>query len=158
MTTAFRNPLSTLREKISTKPGIRIDVGIRQARVVALIAAHNEEARIAGALQSLIMQTRQPDEVIVVADRCTDRTAEFAIAHDARVFEIDDNPYRKAGALNRALQAVLPSLNPSDHVLLMDADTVLSDNFIEAAESRLAVVEEGRPPIAAVGGIFLAPE
>jgi cellulose synthase/poly-beta-1,6-N-acetylglucosamine synthase-like glycosyltransferase len=129
-----------------------------QARRVALIAAHNEEARIAAALTSLAAQTLPPDEVIVVADRCTDRTADVAVSHGAKVYEIDDNQHRKAGALNRALQTVLPDLSASDEVLLMDADTVLNDRFLEAASHRLAINEAGRPPVVAVGGVFLAPE
>ena len=40
----------------------------------------------------------------------------------------------------------------------MDADTVLNDRFLEAASHRLAINEAGRPPVVAVGGVFLAPE
>ena len=131
---------------------------VRQPRVVALIAAHNEEARIGAALDSLAAQTLQPDEVIVVADRCTDRTADIAVSHGAKVFETFGNRYRKAGALNQALKGVLADLKPSDQVLLMDADTVLTEGFLEAAARRLSTVDKGRPRVGAVGGVFLAPE
>ena len=130
----------------------------QHARLVALIAAHNEEHRIAAALESLASQTRKPDEVIVVADRCTDRTADIAVSHGAKVFQTFGNRYRKAGALNQALQTVLADLHPSDEVLLMDADTVLNGGFLEAAERRLNTREAGRVPVGAVGGVFLAPE
>jgi glycosyltransferase involved in cell wall biosynthesis len=123
-----------------------------------LIAAHNEEARIGAALDSLAAQTLRPDEVIVVADRCTDRTADIAVAHGAKVFETFGNRYRKAGALNQALKSVLADLSPSDQVLMMDADTVLNTGFVEAASRRLNTVEKGRPPVGAAGGVFLAPE
>jgi len=43
-------------------------------RVVALVPAHNEEASIGLALDSLAAQTRRPDLVIVIADNCTDGT------------------------------------------------------------------------------------
>ena len=66
----------------------------QHARLVALIAAHNEEHRIAAALESLASQTRKPDEVIVVADRCTDRTADIAVSHGAKVFQTFGNRYR----------------------------------------------------------------
>lgn len=127
-----------------------------KARLVALIAAHNEEKSIGAALESLAAQTRRPDEVIVVADRCTDRTAEIAVAHGAKVFETVNNGHRKAGALNQALTVVLADLKPSDQVLLMDADTVLSGGFLGAAERRLDTGDDGRPPVGAVGGVFLA--
>lgn len=129
-----------------------------KARLVALIAAHNEEHSIGAALESLAAQTRRPDEVIVVADRCTDRTAEIAVAHGAKVFETVNNGHRKAGALNQALTVVLADLKPSDQVLLMDADTVLSGGFLGAAESRLDTGDDGRPPVGAVGGVFFAPD
>lgn len=125
------------------------------SRLVALIAAHNEERSIRATLLSLAAQTRPPDEVIVVADRCTDRTVEIAVACGARVFKTFDNRHRKAGALNQVLTTILADLDPSDHVLLMDADTVLSPGFLAAAETRLRVPDEGRPLVGAVGAVFL---
>jgi len=131
---------------------------VGKARLVALIAAHNEENAIGAALESLAAQNRRPDEVIVVADRCTDRTAEIAVAHGAKVFETVNNSHRKAGALNQALTVVLADLRPTDQVLLMDADTVLSGGFLDAAERRLDTGEDGRAAVGAVGGVFLAPD
>lgn len=136
----------------------RISGASDHSRLVALIAAHNEEHRIGAALESLAAQTRRPDEVIVVADRCTDRTADIAVAHGAKVFETFGNRFRKAGALNQALRNVLADLKPSDEVLLMDADTVLTGGFLEAAERRLNTRDPGRAPVGAVGGVFLGPE
>lgn len=129
---------------------------VRGSRVVALIAAHNEEDAIGAALASLAAQTRPPDEVIVVADRCTDRTAEIALSHGAKVFETVGNSYRKAGALNQALKLVLLDLNPTDQVLMMDADTILHPGFLASAERRLNSVQDGKPAVGAVGGVFLA--
>ena len=128
---------------------------VRTAWLVALIAAHNEERSIGCTLRSLAAQTRPPDQIIVVADRCTDLTAEIALAHGAKVFETFDNRHRKAGALNQVLSAVLADLDASDHVLLMDADTVLDPGFLAAAETRLQVVDEARPLVGAVGAVFL---
>lgn len=139
-----------------TRPRLQASDAAKGRRVVAVIAAHNEEHAIGAALTSLANQTRPPDEVIVVADRCTDRTAEIAATFGAKVFETTDNRYRKAGALNQALMAVFENLNPSDQVLLMDADTVLHDRFIASAERRLNTVDKGRRPVGAVGGVFLA--
>lgn len=132
--------------------------GEPRPRVVVFIAAHNEEDKIGAALNSLAVQTRKPDEVVVVADRCTDRTADIAVANGAKVLETNGNGYRKAGALNQALQTVLTDLEATDQVLIMDADTVLSGGFLEAAERRLNTNEDGRSKIGAVGGVFLAPD
>lgn len=125
-------------------------------RVVAVIAAHNEESCIGATLQSLAEQTRRPDEVFVVADRCSDRTAEIARSFGARVFETSGNRHRKAGALNQALAVVIADLEFTDQVLLMDADTILCPGFLAAAERRLSTRDDGRPEIGAVGAVFLA--
>ena len=132
--------------------------GDQKAQLVALIAAHNEEQRIGAALKSLSAQSRRPDLVIVIADRCSDRTAEIAASCGATVFETSGNRHRKAGALNQALKTIMAELRQSDQVLLMDADTILSRGFLESAELRLMTNEEKRAPIGAVGGVFLAPE
>lgn len=125
-------------------------------RLVVLIAAHNEEACIGATLQSLADQDRRPDEIIVVADRCTDRTVEIAVSHGAKVFETIGNEYRKAGALNQALMVVLTDLASEDQVLLMDADSVLCPGFLAAAERRLLTRDAGRAAVGAVGAVFLA--
>ncbi len=62
--------------------------------IVAVIPAHNEEAVIGAALESLAVQTRLADEVIVIADRCHDRTREIALAQGAAVIETIDNHHQ----------------------------------------------------------------
>lgn len=113
------------------------------------VPSHNEEGQIAATIESLLAQTRRPDEIIVICDNCTDRTAEIARSYPVRVLETIDNPYKKAGALNQALDLVLPDLRPSDAVLVMDADSVLEDGFLETAMARLS-----RGDVSAVGGTF----
>ncbi|MFD9392286.1 glycosyltransferase [Streptomyces sp. NPDC060000] len=119
-----------------------------------LVPAHNEEALIAETLQSLAAQTRPADEVIVVADRCTDRTAHISTAHGARVVESVANTQAKAGALNQVLDELLPRLSDDDAVMIMDSDTSLSPEFIARAARRLHEQEPGLAPIGGVGAIF----
>lgn len=122
--------------------------------VTVIIPAHNEEVMLPTTLASLKMQSRVPNRVIVVADNCTDRTAEVAVEAGAEVFRTSGNTHKKAGALNQVLRWMLPELGPSNAVLIMDADTVLTDRFIEAAASRLDEDQE----LAAVGGVFTGEE
>ncbi|MBV9410178.1 MAG: glycosyltransferase, partial [Acidimicrobiia bacterium] len=72
--------------------------------VTALIPANNEEAHLAGTLSSLQNQTMPPKAIWVIADNCTDRTADVARAHGANVYTTVDNRHRKAGGLNQLLE------------------------------------------------------
>ena len=124
-------------------PGARV-------RVTVLVPAHNEEAALPTTLSALAQQTRLPDRVIVVADNCSDRTAEIARAMGHEAFETVDNAHKKGGALNQALALLLPLAGPDDVILVMDADTSLGPRFIETATRHL----EEDPELAAVGGVF----
>jgi biofilm PGA synthesis N-glycosyltransferase PgaC len=123
-------------------------------RVVVIIAAHNEQALIGEALESVASQTRIVDEAIVVADRCSDRTSAIAREHGATVVQTTDNRHQKAGALNEVLDDLLPRLSDNDSVLVMDADTSLSPGFISEAALRLREPEGDGARIGGVGGIF----
>ena len=72
-------------------------------RLTVLVPAHDEALTIAATLESLWGQTRPPDRVVVVADNCTDDTAESRGEHGAEVFTTVGNTEKKAGALNQAL-------------------------------------------------------
>jgi cellulose synthase/poly-beta-1,6-N-acetylglucosamine synthase-like glycosyltransferase len=118
--------------------------------VVVLIPAHNEHAQIAETITSLLTQTRPPDRVVVVADNCTDETADIAQRLGVEVFVTVGNTAKKAGALNQALGRLLPTLADDDRILVMDADSSLDERFLEAADERLS-----RGDVAACGGVFL---
>ncbi|MET7734997.1 glycosyltransferase family 2 protein [Streptomyces sp. NPDC005402] len=117
-------------------------------RLVALIPAHNEQDRIADAIQGLWRQTWRPDLIVVVADNSTDATAEIAVAHGAQVFANEGNTHKKAGALNTAIAWVLPHLEDRDLLLVQDADTVLNPWFNETA------IGTFNRKVGAVGGVF----
>ncbi|MBE3010929.1 glycosyltransferase family 2 protein [Microbispora sp. NEAU-D428] len=117
--------------------------------VTVLVPAHNEEDQIAETMTSLHGQRRRPNRVIVIADNCTDRTADIARAHGAEVIRTVGNRHKKAGALNQVLEVLLPQLGSRHAVLVMDADSALDPGFIHHAVLRLATGE-----LAAVGGTF----
>lgn len=130
----------------------------KERRLVVMLPAHNEEAGIQLALDSLAEQTRRPDLIVVVPDNCTDRTAEIARAHGlAVVAPSRDNMHKKAGALNQVLAVMLPMLRSDDAVMVMDADSALDPQFLESAMTKLGTrVGTGRhnPMIGGVGGTF----
>jgi cellulose synthase/poly-beta-1,6-N-acetylglucosamine synthase-like glycosyltransferase len=108
-----------------------------EARIVALIPAHNEEEQIAQTLESVRAQTHPVDRVVVIADNCTDRTAEIAAAAGAEVLPTIDNRAKKAGALNQAMRRITTDLESWDYVLQMDADTMLHPEFVASAIAEL---------------------
>jgi biofilm PGA synthesis N-glycosyltransferase PgaC len=94
--------------RLATRPS---DRGL----VIAVIAARNEEDQIEDAVRSLHEQTLPPDLILVLVD----------------------NAHKKAGALNRALDVLLPELHDDDSVLVMDAGSILAPGFASEARRRL---------------------
>jgi cellulose synthase/poly-beta-1,6-N-acetylglucosamine synthase-like glycosyltransferase len=124
-------------------PGKRWD-----GQIVALIPAHNEEESIERTITALNAQTRPAERIIVIADNCTDETPALARASGAEVIVTQGNTHKKAGALNYALERVLPTLGDQDAVLVQDADTFLDPGFLAATTRKLS---EG---FGAAGGNF----
>lgn len=118
--------------------------------ISVLIPAHNEAATIARTIRSLGSQTLPPASIVVVCDNCTDDTAAIARAQGVRIIITVGNTGRKAGAVNQALEIVLADQASDFFVLVMDADTELSPEWIETAARELA-----DNPRAAVGGTYL---
>jgi poly-beta-1,6-N-acetyl-D-glucosamine synthase len=120
-------------------------------QVTALIPAHNEEMSIGDTIRSLARQSLRPAQIVVICDNCTDDTAGAAAAAGAAVLTTVNNGTRKAGALNQALGRLLPALGERDLVLIMDADSRISDQWIESAVRIL----RDAPWVGGVCGVFL---
>ena len=120
-------------------------------RIIVLIPAHNEQDSITATIVSLQDQTSPPDDIIVICDNCTDGTARTAVRLGTQVFVTTDNIDMKAGALNQALEKVLPLLDADDLVMVMDADSAVDPCFIATALIELTI---RRPRVGAVGGVF----
>lgn len=93
-----------------------------------LVPAHNEEKGIQTTIQSLLAQDYPQDrfKVVVVADNCTDRTADLARGAGADVIERNDSQRRGKGyALEFALDLLQASPVPWEGVVIIDADSVL---------------------------------
>lgn len=101
--------------------GAREDAQGAAPRVAVLIPAHNEAAVIGDTLRTLLPQLKAGDRVLVVADNCSDNTADLARAAGAEVVERTDADRRGKGyALDfgvRTLEASLPEV-----LVIVDAD------------------------------------
>ena len=130
------------------------DALAKSLRLTVLVPAYNETLTIGATLESLWGQTRRPDNVVVVADNCTDDTAEVARRGGAEVFTTVDNRDKKAGALNQALAEMFVHIDGRDVVMIMDADSIIVPEFLSTAMARL----ESDPDLIAVGGVFYGEE
>lgn len=104
-------------------------------RYAVLIAARNEERVIPHLIDSIRNQDYPSDlvHIYVVADNCTDQTAEVARAHGATVFpRFDQKKVGKGYALNFLLSKIDASvgLDSYDAFLVFDADNLLMPDYI----------------------------
>jgi poly-beta-1,6-N-acetyl-D-glucosamine synthase len=118
-------------------------------RVTVVIPCRNEQHNIGAAIAGIRGQSYEIARVIVVADNCTDGTVQVARSLGVDVFETVGNAERKAGALNQALGYYAQDL--TEAVLITDADSVISPQFLEAGVKLLT-----EPKFGAVGGLFFA--
>jgi cellulose synthase/poly-beta-1,6-N-acetylglucosamine synthase-like glycosyltransferase len=120
-------------------------------RVVALVPAHNEEEQIAATIASIRAQTYRVERIVVIADNCSDKTAEVAAAAGASAYKSVGNTAKKAGALNQGMSVIGPNY---DYLLQMDADTILDERFVENTVGEL----ERDAGLGGVGARFLTKE
>jgi 1,2-diacylglycerol 3-beta-glucosyltransferase len=109
-------------------------------RFAVLIPAHNEERLLPGLLASLRrMDYPKPlYDVCVVADNCTDQTASLAAQAGANAYIRTDkeNP-GKGPALQWLLKRVWESNKRFDAFVILDADSLVSPDFLAIMAARL---------------------
>jgi cellulose synthase/poly-beta-1,6-N-acetylglucosamine synthase-like glycosyltransferase len=108
----------------------------REIRLAVVVPAHNEEALIESTLRSL-RDAGPETPVYVVAHNCTDATAEIATRCGAHVLVLRNSRLRGKGAALRHgfLEAIAEGSNA---ILVVDADTSVSPNLIEATRLKLS--------------------
>lgn len=115
--------------------------GRGQSRIVVLVPAHDEEALISGCLTSLRSQDYPAGRLrlVVIADNCSDGTAEAARRAGAEVLVRDDPDLRGKGrALRWAMDQLLSEVEPADAIAVVDADLVADPSMLRALEAVLA--------------------
>lgn len=110
-------------------------------RFLFLVPAHNEERLLPSTLANL-QELDYPKElyaVHVVADNCTDGTAALARAGGAIAHErFDAEKAGKGYALEWLLQRIWERHEPHDAMIILDADSIVSPNFLRVMDARLA--------------------
>ena len=104
-----------------------------------LVPAHDEEPLIPGLFDSFRALEYPKDmyDVYVVADNCTDSTAEACRQNGGLVYEREDTVnIGKPHALRWLVDHVLNSGKQYDAFVFVDADSVISSNFLSAMDAR----------------------
>ena len=117
----------------------RVPRGAHPADVhfLVLVPAHNEELVIANTLKAVCADRRVGDQVLVIADRCTDATA--SIARDAGALVLERGPDEEPGRAAARQAGVEYALGlPWDAMVMIDADSIIERGFFDACESALA--------------------
>ncbi|NHV99315.1 MAG: glycosyltransferase [Thaumarchaeota archaeon] len=99
-----------------------------------VMCAHNEEKYIKKALESVFLQTVKPEKVIVVLDRCTDRTGEIVKEFPVEVIEKREKRWENSYAENLELARLRMN---SEFYAIVDADVVMEPNYFEVLLSEI---------------------
>ena len=127
--------------KIKEKP-LKED---KQHRFMTIIPAHNEEKVVANLVESLKKLDYPKDlyDIYVIADNCTDKTAEVAKKAGAIVYERFDEAHKTKGhALQWFLAQKIEEDAPYDAFCIFDADNIVDENFLKVMNKKLCQGEE----------------
>ncbi|MFI5251231.1 MAG: glycosyltransferase family 2 protein [Bacteroidota bacterium] len=120
------------------KPGKKLSPPKRSFAVV--VPAHDEELVIGKTLESLFSldYPRDQFEIIIIADNCTDQTAEISRSLGATVFVRNNLTNTGKGfALRWCFDSLLNSSKHYDAVVVIDADCEVSRNTLAVLDSHL---------------------
>lgn len=117
----------------------------KQNRFMAIIPAHNEESVIGNLIESLKKQDYPKElyDIYVIADNCTDKTAQIARDLGAIVYErFDEENKTKGHALNWFLNKKIEEDAPYDAFCVFDADNIVDEKFIKGMNKKLCQGED----------------
>ncbi|MEP3210984.1 MAG: glycosyltransferase family 2 protein [Maribacter sp.] len=126
-------------------------------RYYIVIPAHNEEAFLADTLNSVLRQSLQPEQVVVVNDNSTDGTEAIidtflGLSSIFKKLNITSSTLHMPGSkVVNAFNKGLSVLNDEfDFLVKLDADIILPDNYFE----RIAYIFTGNPKVGIAGGFL----
>ena len=114
-------------------------------KFMAIIPAHNEETVIKNLVDSLVAQDYPKElyDIYVIADNCSDATAEIAKEAGAIVYKrFDEENKTKGHALNWFLQQKIEENADYDALCIFDADNIVDKNFLKYMNKKLCQGEE----------------
>ncbi len=114
-------------------------------KFMAIVPAHNEETVIKNLVESLKAQDYPENlyDIFVIADNCTDATAEIAKEAGAKVLKrFDETNKTKGYALNWFLKQKIEENADYDAFCVFDADNIVDKNFLKNMNKKLCQGEE----------------
>lgn len=114
-------------------------------KFMAIVPAHNEENVIKNLVESLNAQDYPKElyDVYVIADNCTDATAEIAKNAGAIVLKrFDEKNKTKGHALNWFIKQKIEENADYDALCVFDADNIVDKNFLKNMNKKLCQGEE----------------
>ena len=112
----------------------------KEHRFMMIIPAHNEEKVVRELVESLqnLDYNKKLYDIYVIADNCTDNTAQIAKDAGAIVYERFDEKHKTKGyALQWFLQQKIEEDAPYDAFCIFDADNIVDKNFLKAMNKKL---------------------
>jgi len=109
-------------------------------KFAVIIAAHNEELVIAGAIRSLkaLKYPKDMYDIYVIADNCDDNTAKIARENGATVCErVDPIKRGKGHSMEWMFKKLFDSGKDYDAICILDADNLVSSNFLMEMNKQL---------------------
>ena len=120
--------------------GPTADIKSPRPKVAVLIPAYNEAAGIGATISTILPQLTADDRLLVIADNCTDATAEIARNCGASAIERQDTERKGKGyALDFGLRSI--ESDPPDVVIMVDADCICGPDSLEKL-ARVAIAEQ----------------
>lgn len=103
---------------------------VDRPNIAVLIPAHNESTGVIPTLQSLKTQLQTGDRIVLVADNCSDDTANVAKAEGVEVIERSNLKLRGKGyALDFGMRYLMES--PPEVVIIVDADCIVEAGSLD---------------------------
>jgi glycosyltransferase involved in cell wall biosynthesis len=106
---------------------------IDMAKISVVIPAYNAELHLRATLQSVLAQTVQPYEIIVVNDGSTDRTEEIALTFGSSIRYIKQENQGLASARNAGIYTAA-----GDWIALLDSDDLMTP---EKLSKQIALID-----------------
>jgi cellulose synthase/poly-beta-1,6-N-acetylglucosamine synthase-like glycosyltransferase len=125
---AYSLLLLTLAAKDTTTRMRVLDID--RPSVAIIVPAHNESEHLLPTISCILPQLNPTDILLVVADNCSDDTAQVALRAGATVVERHDSKRRGKGyALDYGLKTL--SSNPPEVIMVIDADCTVSEKTLD---------------------------